>query len=141
MRPIKAESAADGSGRCATAAIGSATASVSARAISVAGIGSNLATAGPDIHGSPVAGARNMFCRPGSPLEKRDEHSSYTDVAIAVPVSPRLKMRLQRAVVQGIMKPTGALPTLRRAVITASDELRHAGYTDASIGDALEMFV
>jgi hypothetical protein len=50
-------------------------------------------------------------------------------------------MRLQRAVVQGIMKPTGALPTLRRAVITASDELRHAGYTDASIGDALEMFV
>lgn len=65
----------------------------------------------------------------------------YSDVAIAVPVSPRLKMRLQRAVIQGILKPTGALPTLRRAVVAASDELRGAGYNDASIGSALELFV
>ena len=65
----------------------------------------------------------------------------YNDVAIAVPMSPRLKMRLQRAIVQGILKPTGALPTLRRAVVAASDELRGAGYTDASIGGALKSFV
>jgi len=65
----------------------------------------------------------------------------FDDVTIAVPVSPRLKARLQRAVVQGILKPTGALPTLRRAVIAAAEELRHAGYTDASIGDALERYV
>ena len=65
----------------------------------------------------------------------------YDDVQIAVPVSPRVKARLQRAIIQGIVKPTGALPTLRRAVIATADELRGAGYTDASIGGALEAFV
>jgi hypothetical protein len=65
----------------------------------------------------------------------------YAEIAIAVPLSPRLKMRLERAVLQGILKPTGALPTLRRTVVAAADELRHAGYTDASIAGALEQFV
>jgi len=50
-------------------------------------------------------------------------------------------MRLQRAIIHGIVKPTGALPTLRRAVLAMADELRQAGYTDASIGGALEVFV
>src|SRR5690242_388561 len=65
----------------------------------------------------------------------------YEDVVIAVPVSPRLKSRLQRAIVQGIHKPTGALPTLRRAVVAVTGELRRAGYPDASIASALEQFV
>jgi hypothetical protein len=65
----------------------------------------------------------------------------YDDVVIAVPISPRLRVRLQRAIIQGVLKPTGALPTLRRAVVAVADELRGAGYTDASIGHALERYV
>ncbi len=65
----------------------------------------------------------------------------YDEVVISVPISPRLKTRLQRAIIQGIHKPTGALPTLRRAVVAATAELRRAGYADASIANALERFV
>ena len=82
-----------------------------------------------------------MSCKPSCPLANPMSVRRYDDVVIAVPVSPRLKMRLQRAIIQGVLKPTGALPTLRRAVVTVAAELRHVGYTDASIGDALELYV
>jgi hypothetical protein len=82
-----------------------------------------------------------MFCKRSWPLDDAMSIRRYNDVVITVPVSPRIKMRLQRAIVHGIVKPTGALPTLRRAVIAAATELRDAGYADATIGDALELFV
>jgi hypothetical protein len=82
-----------------------------------------------------------MFCSVPWPLAIAMSIRRYDDVVIAAPLSPRLKMRLQRAIIQGILKPTGALPTLRRAVLTAADDLRHAGYTNDRIASALERFV
>src|SRR3954471_8391227 len=52
---------------------------------------------------------------------------------IEAPLSPRFKMRLERAVTHAIQNPTRALPTLRRAVISASAELRAAAFTDEQI--------
>jgi len=82
-----------------------------------------------------------MSCKRSFRLENLMSIRRYDEVIIGVPVSPRLKMRLQRAIIQGILKPTGALPTLRRAAVATSDELRAAGYTDARIGGVLEAFV
>jgi len=82
-----------------------------------------------------------MSCKRSFPLEELMSIRRYDELVIAVPVSPRLKMRLQRAIIHGILKPTGALPTLRRAVVATSNELRSAGYTDANISRALEVFV
>src|SRR5262245_7101656 len=104
------------------------------------GIVTNLATAGPDIR-EAASPSGNMSCRRSGPHTITMSIRLYDDVAIAVPVSPRIKTRLQRAIIQGIVKPTGALPTLRRAVVATADELRHAGYTDTSIGAALQAFV
>jgi hypothetical protein len=52
---------------------------------------------------------------------------------IAAPLSQRFKMRLERAVTQAIRNPTRALPTLRRAVMSATVELRAQGLTDEHI--------
>ncbi len=82
-----------------------------------------------------------MSCKRSFPRRELMSIRRYNEVVMAMPISPRLKARLQRAVVQGILKPTGALPTLRRAVVAASTELRHAGYSDARIGGAFESFV
>lgn len=54
-------------------------------------------------------------------------------LAIDAPLTPRFKMRLERAVTQAIRNPTRALPTLRRAVISATIELRLQGFTDERI--------
>jgi hypothetical protein len=54
-------------------------------------------------------------------------------VEIAAPLNTRLKSRLERAVAHAIRNPSRALPTLRRAVITATAELRVAAFTDDQI--------
>lgn len=54
-------------------------------------------------------------------------------VEIAAPFNARFKTRLERAVTQAIMNPSRALPTLRRAVIAATRELRRLGYDDEQI--------
>lgn len=56
----------------------------------------------------------------------------YT-LEIAAPLNPRLKARLTRAVAHAIRNPSRALPTLRRAVITATAELRVAAFDDEQI--------
>jgi hypothetical protein len=55
------------------------------------------------------------------------------DIEIAAPFSTRLKTRLERAVAQAILNPSRALPTLRRAVGSATVELRRQQFTDAQI--------
>lgn len=52
---------------------------------------------------------------------------------IAAPLSPRFKMRLERAVTHAIRTPTRALPTLRRAILSATAELRVQGFSDEQI--------
>jgi hypothetical protein len=52
---------------------------------------------------------------------------------IAAPFSPRLKTRLERAVTQAILNQSRALPTLRRAVLSATAELRDNGFTEEQI--------
>jgi hypothetical protein len=54
---------------------------------------------------------------------------------IAAPLSPRFKTRLERAVTQALLNPTRSLPTLRRAVIAATTELRTHGFDDSRIQD------
>jgi hypothetical protein len=54
---------------------------------------------------------------------------------IAAPLSPRLKVRLQRAVTQTLLHPTRCGPTLRRTVIVAAKELRACGFADERIAD------
>jgi hypothetical protein len=52
---------------------------------------------------------------------------------IAAPLTPRFKTRLERAVTQALVNPTRSLPTLRRAVIAATRELRQHDFDDARI--------
>jgi hypothetical protein len=52
---------------------------------------------------------------------------------IAAPLTPRFKTRLERAVTHALLNPTRSLPTLRRAVIAATKELRHHGFDDERI--------
>jgi hypothetical protein len=52
---------------------------------------------------------------------------------IEAPLTPRFKTRLERAVTQALVNPTRSLPTLRRAVIAATHELRHHGFDDDRI--------
>lgn len=52
---------------------------------------------------------------------------------IAAPLTPRFKTRLERAVTQALVNPTRSLPTLRRAVIAATQELRHHDFDDDRI--------
>jgi hypothetical protein len=54
-------------------------------------------------------------------------------IEIAAPFSARLKTRLERAVTHAMANPSRALPTLRRAVIAATQELRQHDYDDARI--------
>jgi hypothetical protein len=54
---------------------------------------------------------------------------------IPAPISPRLKARLERAAAQAIRQPSRALPTLRRAIVSATNELRLLGYDDDRIRD------
>lgn len=52
---------------------------------------------------------------------------------IAAPLTPRFKTRLERAVTQALVNPTRSLPTLRRAVIAATEELRRHDFDDERI--------
>ena len=54
-------------------------------------------------------------------------------IEIPAPFNPRLKTRLERAVTHAIANPSRALPTLRRAVIAATRELRRHDYDHARI--------
>jgi len=54
-------------------------------------------------------------------------------VDIPAPFTPRFKTRLERSVTQALVNPTRALPTLRRAIITATTELRLNSFTDDQI--------
>jgi hypothetical protein len=54
-------------------------------------------------------------------------------INIPAPFNTRLKTRLERAVTHAIINPSRALPTLRRAVLAATTELRVAGYEDPQI--------
>jgi len=62
-------------------------------------------------------------------------------VAIAVPFNPRLKTRLERAIAQAVHSPTRAMPTLRRAVLVATAELRAKGFEDGRISTLLGQLV
>src|SRR5579884_3054967 len=62
-------------------------------------------------------------------------------VDIAAPFNTRFKTRLERAVTQAIMNPSRALPTLRRAVIAATRELRCQGFDDERIHALFERLV
>jgi len=62
-------------------------------------------------------------------------------VDIAVPFNPRLKTRLERAIAQAVHSPTRAMPTLRRAVLVATAELRAQGYQDERISALLGQLV
>jgi hypothetical protein len=52
---------------------------------------------------------------------------------IAAPLTPRFKTRLERAVTQALVNPTRSLPTLRRAIIAATQELRRHDFDDDHI--------
>jgi hypothetical protein len=65
----------------------------------------------------------------------------YGDVQTTAPFTPRLQARLQRAIANGIANPTRTLPTLRRAVLVASAELRRQGYEDEQIVPLFARFV
>jgi hypothetical protein len=52
---------------------------------------------------------------------------------ITAPLTRRFKMRLERAVTHAILNPTRALPTLRRAVLSATAQLRAQGVRDEEI--------
>lgn len=52
---------------------------------------------------------------------------------ISAPLTPRFKTRLERAVTQALVNPTRSLPTLRRAVIAATHELRRHDFDDKRI--------
>lgn len=62
-------------------------------------------------------------------------------VDIAAPFNTRFKTRLERAVTQAIVNPSRALPTLRRAVIAATCELRCLGYDDERIQTLFDQLV
>lgn len=62
-------------------------------------------------------------------------------VDIAVPFNPRLKTRLERAIAQAVHSPTRAMPTLRRAVLVATAELRAQGFDDDRISTLLGQLV
>lgn len=55
------------------------------------------------------------------------------DLEIRAPFNVRLKTRLERAITHAILNPSRALPTLRRAIIAATRELRAYGYADTEI--------
>lgn len=55
------------------------------------------------------------------------------DLEIAAPLTPRFKARLERAVTQAMLNPTRSLPTLRRAVIATTTELRRHEFDDGRI--------
>lgn len=52
---------------------------------------------------------------------------------IEAPLTRRFKMRLERAVTHAILNPTRALPTLRRAVLAATAQLRAQGLSDEDV--------
>jgi hypothetical protein len=54
-------------------------------------------------------------------------------IDIDAPFNARLKTRLERAVTHAIVNPSRAPPTLRRAIMAATRELRVAGFDDAQI--------
>lgn len=57
----------------------------------------------------------------------------YAALDIPAPFNTRLKTRLERAVAQAIVTPSRAMPTLRRAVLVASGELRRHEFADDEI--------
>ena len=65
----------------------------------------------------------------------------YAALEIPAPFNTRLKTRLERAVAQAVVNPSRALPTLRRAVIVASDELRQHHYADEQIRSLFSQLV
>lgn len=60
---------------------------------------------------------------------------------IEAPLTRRFKMRLERAVTHAILNPTRALPTLRRAVLAASAQLRAQGLSDEEIREVFARLV
>ena len=67
---------------------------------------------------------------------------SHRDTAdITVPFNPRLRTRLERAIAQAVHSPTRAMPTLRRAVLVATAELRAQGFEDERISVLLGRLV
>ncbi len=60
---------------------------------------------------------------------------------IAAPLTRRFKMRLERAVTHAILNPTRALPTLRRAVLSATAQLRAQGLRDEEIREVFTRLI
>jgi hypothetical protein len=60
---------------------------------------------------------------------------------IRAPLNPRLKARLERAAAQAIRQPSRALPTLRRAIVSATNELRVLGYSDDRIREVFAQLI
>src|SRR3954453_10154381 len=60
---------------------------------------------------------------------------------IAAPLAPRFKTRLERAVTQALVNPTRSLPTLRRAVIAATQELRRHDFDDERIRELFSRLI
>ena len=60
---------------------------------------------------------------------------------IQAPLTPRFKMRLERAVTHAITNPTRALPTLRRAVMAVMAELRVQNFSDDQIRALLAQLI
>jgi hypothetical protein len=65
----------------------------------------------------------------------------YAAFDIPAPFNTRLKTRLERAVAQAIVNPSRALPTLRRAVLVASDELRQHQFGDEEIRNLFSQLI
>jgi len=54
-------------------------------------------------------------------------------IAIDAPLTPRFKTRLEKAVTGALREPTRSVPTLRRAVVAATSQLRACGFDDERI--------
>ena len=65
----------------------------------------------------------------------------YAALDIPAPFNTRLKTRLERAVAQAIVTPSRAMPTLRRAVLVASGELRRHQFADDEIRDLFSRLI
>ena len=62
-------------------------------------------------------------------------------IDIAAPLTPRFKTRLERAVTHALVNPTRALPTLRRAIIAATAELRRQDFSDDDIRNVFSQLI
>ena len=60
---------------------------------------------------------------------------------IDAPLSARMQARLERAAAQAIRQPSRALPTLRRAIVTAATELRLLGYGNDRIREIFSQLI